>query len=224
MCKNIPLKFTLWGRRIVPFETSLRSVPYCFFVFYQLHVQVTDQYFCSCRYQWKIPVGTAFTLMYTFLILILVHTSVKCLKKLILPPKIIFLERHLSCLVHKIVYLIHSMVLEVPYAKEGVVTCHELPEIIWETLTLWLKYLKEKIRPIFMEIVQLIIRVINWSRMRQLGYVTSMEEMINTYKLLVWKSEEKWPPGKHWCAWENGIKMYIKNCMWGCGLNLSRSG
>jgi len=52
-----------------------------------------------------------------------------------------------------------------------------------------------------------IIMVIKSRRMRWAGHVACMEEMRNTYKILVRKPEGKRPHGRPRHRWENNIRM-----------------
>jgi len=41
-----------------------------------------------------------------------------------------------------------------------------------------------------------------------------MGEIINTYKILVGKPEEKRPLGRHRHRWEDNIRMYVREIRW----------
>jgi hypothetical protein len=63
------------------------------------------------------------------------------------------------------------------------------------------------------------IRVIKSRRMRWAGHVARMGERRSVCRILVGKSERKWPLGRLKRRWEDNIKIYIKEVgLWGCGL------
>jgi len=53
-----------------------------------------------------------------------------------------------------------------------------------------------------------IIRVTKWRRMRWLGYIACVAEMINAFKILVGKHEGKRLLGRPRCEWKDSIKMF----------------
>jgi hypothetical protein len=55
-----------------------------------------------------------------------------------------------------------------------------------------------------------IITINNSRMMRWAGHVAPMEEMRNTYEILVGKPEVKRPLGRPRRIWEDNIKMYLK--------------
>jgi hypothetical protein len=55
-----------------------------------------------------------------------------------------------------------------------------------------------------------IVRVIKSRRMRWAGHVARMEERKGVYRILVRKSEEKRPLGRHRRRWEDNIKMDLQ--------------
>jgi hypothetical protein len=56
-----------------------------------------------------------------------------------------------------------------------------------------------------------IIRVVKSRRTRWSDHVAHMGDTINTYKILVGKSEEKTPFERYSRKWEDNIKMDLKN-------------
>ena len=60
-----------------------------------------------------------------------------------------------------------------------------------------------------------IVRVIKSRSMRWAGHVEHMEEMRGLYRVLVVKSEEKRPLGRHRHIWEDNIKIDVQQV--GCG-------
>jgi hypothetical protein len=70
-----------------------------------------------------------------------------------------------------------------------------------------------------------IIRQIKSRRMRWTGHVARMGEGRNVYRVLVGKSERKRPLERPRRRWEDGIKMDLREIVWGvCGVNSPGSG
>jgi hypothetical protein len=59
-----------------------------------------------------------------------------------------------------------------------------------------------------------IILVIKSRRMKWKEHVTHMEEIINSYKILVGKSERKRPLGRPRRRWEDDIRMDLREVRW----------
>jgi hypothetical protein len=62
-----------------------------------------------------------------------------------------------------------------------------------------------------------IIRQIKSRRMRWPGHVACMGEGRNVYRVLVGKPEGKTPPERPRRRWEDGIKIYLREIVWGGG-------
>jgi hypothetical protein len=60
-----------------------------------------------------------------------------------------------------------------------------------------------------------IIRQIKSRRMRWAGHVARMGEGRNVYRVLVGKPGGKRPLGRPWRRWEDGIKMDLREIVWG---------
>jgi hypothetical protein len=69
-----------------------------------------------------------------------------------------------------------------------------------------------------------IIMQIKSRRMRWAGHVARMGEKRKVYKVLVGKPEGKRPLGRPRRRWEVGIRMDLREIVWGCGLDLTGSG
>jgi hypothetical protein len=69
-----------------------------------------------------------------------------------------------------------------------------------------------------------IIRQNKSRRMRWAGHVARMGEGRNVYRVLVGKPEGKRPFGRPRGRWEDGIKMYLREIGWGCGVDSPGSG
>jgi hypothetical protein len=69
-----------------------------------------------------------------------------------------------------------------------------------------------------------IIRQIKSRRMRWAGHVARMGEGRNVYRVLVGNSEGKRPLEIPRRRWEDGIKMDLREIVWGCGVDSPGSG
>jgi hypothetical protein len=71
-----------------------------------------------------------------------------------------------------------------------------------------------------------IIRQIKSKRMRWAGHVACMEAGRNVYRVLMGKPEGKRPLGRPRRRWEDGIKMDVREIVWGGGRGVDspRSG
>jgi hypothetical protein len=68
-----------------------------------------------------------------------------------------------------------------------------------------------------------IIRQIKSRRMRWAGHVERVGEWRNVYMVLVGKARKK-PLERPRRRWEDGIKMYLREIGWGCGVDSGGSG
>jgi hypothetical protein len=69
-----------------------------------------------------------------------------------------------------------------------------------------------------------IIRQIKSWRMRWAGHVARMGEGRNVYRVLVGKPEGKRPLVRPRRRWEDGVKMKLREIVWGCAVDSSGSG
>jgi hypothetical protein len=70
-----------------------------------------------------------------------------------------------------------------------------------------------------------IIRQIKSRRMRWVGHVAPMGEMRNVYRVLMGKPEGKRPLERLRRRWEDGLKMDLREIVWGgCGVDSPGSG
>jgi hypothetical protein len=69
-----------------------------------------------------------------------------------------------------------------------------------------------------------IIKVINSRRMRWMGRIACMGEMINAYKILVRISEGKRQHGSLRCRWEDIVRLDLWETVGMCGQDSSGSG
>jgi hypothetical protein len=69
-----------------------------------------------------------------------------------------------------------------------------------------------------------IIRQIKSRRMRWAGHVTRMGEERKMYRVLVGKPEGKRPLGRPRRRWEDGIRINLREIVWGCRVDPVGSG
>jgi hypothetical protein len=72
--------------------------------------------------------------------------------------------------------------------------------------------------------MMMMIIIIIIMRMRWAGNVARMGKERKVYKVLVGKPYKRRPLGRPRRGWEDGIRMYLREVGWGCGLDSTDSG